>query len=134
MSTSSLGFLRQQYSYKLLKLFRLQLTIPAAGLWYRNGMDSSLASAILTYGPLGIFVVLFILGIIVPKWVVTKMQTELNLKEEALKTERLISSQATAQLAIANQLIGELRNIALSRAPESVQGAVAQIDPPRGPV
>lgn len=103
-------------------------------------MDSSLLNGFFTYGPLGVFVVLFLLGIIVPKWVVTKMQKEMDLKDEALKTERQISSQATAQLAIANQLIGELRNIALSRTPEGVRAAaedalhgIAQPIDPRGP-
>jgi hypothetical protein len=93
---------------------------------------------------LGIFVVLFLLGIVVPKWYVTKLEKEIALKNEAIDTEREISRQATAQLSIANQLVGELRAIAIAKTADRADShsvplhdigehAQYQIGPPSDP-
>lgn len=96
-------------------------------------MDSSIASVLITYGPLGIFVVLLIFGILVPKWYVSKLEKQLELKDRALETERETTKNVTAQLTFANQLIGELRSLASDRHTSSYEGGTGgRSTDPRG--
>lgn len=93
-------------------------------------MDSSIATTLITNaGIAGVVIVLILLGILVPKWYVSKLEKEITLKDQALKTEREISKQATEQLAIANQLVGELRAIAAQRA-QTEQMRPRALEPP----
>jgi ABC-type tungstate transport system substrate-binding protein len=78
-------------------------------------VDSSLASILITYGPLGIFVILFVFGVIVPKWYVTKLEKEIAFKDKALEIANETVKNVTAQLSFANQMVGELRTIAVAR-------------------
>lgn len=73
-------------------------------------MDSSLITPLLiNAGVAGLVVVLIILKVLVPGWYVTKLE----------KQNEILSStaeRAVRELAMTNQLVGELRAIAVQRA------------------
>jgi hypothetical protein len=80
-------------------------------------LSSSIIDLLLTYGPLGIWVVLMLLGVLVPRWPwVTQLEQENELLRTSRDHEREAAREAISQLATANQLIGELRQLALQRA------------------
>lgn len=80
---------------------------------------SGVAGTILQYGPLGVFVLLFLIGWIVPKPYIDRLEKENEELKHALAQEREISREATFQLSTANQFIGSLRQIAVERAKDS---------------
>lgn len=72
-------------------------------------LDSSLSTALVTGGGVcGVVVILLILKVLVPGWYATKLEKENQLL--AGTAERAVN-----ELATANQLIGELRAIAIAR-------------------
>ena len=72
-------------------------------------LDSSLSTALITgSGVAGIVVVLLILKVLVPGWYATKLEKENQTLAETAK-------RAVDELALANQLVGELRAIAIAR-------------------
>lgn len=86
-------------------------------------MDSSVASLLVTYGPLGVILVLLIVPLpgkgapmLVPWYLVDRMDKEARLQREALEREQDAARRAVAELEIANRVIGELRQIAERRA------------------
>jgi len=73
-------------------------------------LDSSLATILITNaGVAGVVIILLIFKILVPRWYVAKL-------EEENKTLSATAERAVAELALSNQLVGELRAIALQRA------------------
>lgn len=79
-------------------------------------MDSSFAAGLLTYGPLGLFTVLLLIGWVVPKpmvdVLVKKLQQENDALRIALDLERKHSDAGIAAATTTNELIAALRNVA----------------------
>lgn len=72
-------------------------------------IDSSLSTALITGGGVcGVVVVLLILKVLVPGWYATKLEREAQVNAETAR-------KAVNELAVANQLISELRAIAIVR-------------------
>lgn len=72
-------------------------------------LDGSLSTALVTGGGVcGVVVILLILKVLVPGWYATKLESENKILSST-------AERAVNELAIANQLIGELRAIALAR-------------------
>lgn len=72
-------------------------------------VDSSLSTALITGGGVcGVVVVLLILKVLVPGWYATKLEREAQVNAETAR-------KAVNELAIANQVISELRAIAIVR-------------------
>lgn len=79
-------------------------------------MDSAVASALLTYGPLGVFCILLLIGWIVPKPTVTtltdKLQKETDALRAALELERKHGDASVAAAITTNELIAALKDAA----------------------
>jgi hypothetical protein len=72
-------------------------------------LDSSLSTALVTGGGVcGVVVLLLIVKVLVPGWYATKLEQENQVLSGT-------AERAVNELAIANQLIGELRAIAIAR-------------------
>lgn len=89
----------------------------------RDQKMSSLPQLLLTYGPLGLMVILLIVPwpgsdcpVIVPFWYVKKLTEELKLKQIALEHEQEAAKKSLEELQMANRLVGELRAIASARS------------------
>ena len=80
-------------------------------------MDSSLITPlILNAGVAGLVVIMIVFKILVPRWYVTKL-------EDDNKSLSVTAERAVAELALSNQLVGELRAIAIARAgPAGIPG------------
>lgn len=90
---------------------------------------ASLPGLLLTYGPLGLMVILLIaplpgkgVPVLVPWWYVERLDKEAELQKEALEREQEAARRAVAELETANRLIADLRAIAMSRSDRPVQG------------
>jgi hypothetical protein len=97
---------------------------------------TDLPQLLLTYGPLGLLVLMLIIPVpgagspvLVPYWYVMKQQREIDLKEQALSTEREASKRALEELQMANRLVGELRTIAVARAGGNPDVTASRKDP-----
>ena len=72
--------------------------------------DSTLLSVITGTGVTGVFCILFLLGFIVPKWVVEDLRAERDALRQAVKTEQdradasIAAAQATRDVLIALQV------------------------------
>jgi hypothetical protein len=77
---------------------------------------ANVAGLLLTYGPLGVMVLLYTLGVIVPRSAVERVEHENEILRRASDRDRDTARDAVAQLSVANQLLGEFRAIALRRA------------------
>jgi hypothetical protein len=79
-------------------------------------VDSAFASGLLTYGPLGAFTVLMLIGWIVPKPMVTtlvdKLQKENDALRMALELERKHGDASVAAAVTTNELIAALKDAA----------------------
>ena len=72
-------------------------------------LDSSLSTALVTGGGVcGVVVILLIIKVLVPGWYATKLEAENKVLAETAK-------RAVDELALENQLVGELRAIAIAR-------------------
>jgi len=78
-------------------------------------LDSALASGFLTYGPLGLFCLLLLLGWIVPKPFMTKLESENEFLKRALETERTLRAEAARAALTTNQLLDALTAVAAQR-------------------
>jgi hypothetical protein len=63
-------------------------------------------------------VILMILGVLVPKAYVTKLEKRIGYLEQALESEKQISKESVSALASSNQMIGTLKQIAIERRAE----------------
>lgn len=89
-------------------------------------MDSAFSSALLTYGPLGLFCVLLLTGWIIPKPMVNnlvqKLETENEALRAALKLEREHGTAGILAAQTTNELLASLRDaIEKNRPPPSSQ-------------
>lgn len=83
-------------------------------------MDSSLATALITNaGIAGIVVVLIVFKVLVPGWYAKKLEQQ----NEILSAT---AERAVSELALANQLVGELRALAVHRAAPAATGNPGQ--------
>jgi hypothetical protein len=82
-------------------------------------MDSSLITPlIVNAGVAGLVIVLVIFKVLVPSWYVKKLEAQNDILTST-------AERAVGELALANQLVGELRAIALQRAgPMVISAAV----------
>jgi hypothetical protein len=96
-----------------------------------QGSVNSLPDLLLTYGPLGVMVLLLIIPapgsdspFLVPWWYIKKLNQEAGLKQVALDREQEAAKRALDELQNANRLIGELRMIAYARTGGKPDGPV----------
>lgn len=87
-------------------------------------IDSSITTALLTYGPLGIFSILLLIGWIVPKPMVTSLVDKLETENEALRTalklEREHGNAGVLAAQTTNELLAALKDaIENNRPPPS---------------
>ena len=76
-------------------------------------MDSALISVLSSAGVAGVFCILFIFGLIAPKFVVEDLKTEISELKEALEAER---DRANASVAAASATRDVLAAIQLGRS------------------
>jgi hypothetical protein len=74
-------------------------------------IDSSVTSTLLAYGPLGIFCVLMLVGWIVPKWFVSKLEKENDSLRASRDAERQRADAAVLAAETATQVIVSLRAV-----------------------
>jgi hypothetical protein len=89
-------------------------------------LDSSIATALLTYGPLGVFCILMLIGWIVPKPLVNnlvhKLEAENLALRAALRIEREHSDAGILAARTTNELLNALKDvIETNRPPPSSQ-------------
>lgn len=80
-------------------------------------LDGSLGAA----GVLACFVILIILGILVPKRYVDKHEERIGFLEKALEIEKRLNDELTSTVSQSNQMIGALRQIAVERVSKGKQ-------------
>ncbi len=81
-------------------------------------MDSAVLTVLLNAGTAGVVVFLLIFGLLVPKWIYSRLEEENKALREALQLERQRSSEAVSQAGVTNQLISALVEIADARRPD----------------
>lgn len=72
-------------------------------------MDSTLVSVLSSAGVAGVFCLLFIMGIIVPKWVLSDKDKEIEELKDALADERVRAEAATAAADVTSRLLEAIR-------------------------
>jgi hypothetical protein len=82
--------------------------------------DSSLLTILLSAGVAGVFCILFIAGLVSPKWVVDDLKTEIGELKEALEAERDRANAAVAAAAATNNILAAIqlgKNIVTGQGP-----------------
>jgi hypothetical protein len=72
-------------------------------------VDSSLSEILLNGGIAGVFCVLFVIGIIVPKWVVDDLRKERDSLKDAVSSERARADSAVAAAEVTKELFTALQ-------------------------
>lgn len=79
-------------------------------------MNAAVQALIVNGGTAGAVLVLMLMRVLIPKWYVTKLESQISYLEQNLRIQKEINRDAVNTAANANQMIGELKKIALQRA------------------
>jgi hypothetical protein len=85
-------------------------------------VPESVYQLLVTYGPLGLIVLMLIFPfpgkkhpVLTPWWYLEKQDEETEALKRALEIEREVSKRAVSELELTNRLVGEMKQIAASR-------------------